>query len=175
MTTLEPKWVLMVAVKATQLPAASAAEMWVVCLGKTSVAVSGGAPWVAAEGRGKLIFAERAGVFLADQRARDAGESRIAQPIGAVGKSPLHRFDDEMGAVERREVPVGKPSRLEHVQDFEKMNAAGTGRWKGDHGVAPVIGGNRLAQEGAILVKILLRQEALIFPHPFCGGLGKRA
>jgi hypothetical protein len=44
-TTLEPYEVLMVDVQATQLPAASAAEKWVVCFSKTCSSARGGVPW----------------------------------------------------------------------------------------------------------------------------------
>ena len=91
---------------------------------------------------------ELPGVGFIDQAARYGGKVRVAQPVGAIGKSQFHRFGDDVASLGRVAfIDRAQIETFEHVEDLGHVHAAGTGRPKTINGVAAISADHRLAQQ----------------------------
>src|SRR5262245_13536498 len=73
-------------------------------------------------------FGELRSVRFGHQPARDLREIRITQPVGAIGKSNLHRFGYDMNEIDRINSHRLEIEMLENVQNLCDVHTAGT-RW----------------------------------------------
>ena len=120
------------------------------------------------------LFGQSGGISFRNELARDFGEIRIAQPIGAVGKRKFHRFRHNMNEVggvwaHRLQVKV-----FQDIQDLGDVCASRTGRREADDLVTAIHRRDRLAQFRVVVAKIFRHQQASVPFHPVRCDPGER-